>query len=204
MNILLFITAALLGLLAFFEPCTIATHTLFAVRAHAAVQVQRRRALMLLIGARALLLSLIFGIAATVGLEALSTGTAMLMLSVIGLVYLVSRSVYIPIPHLEFFRLLPQRDALAQSLKLGLTLPACTLPLVLIVAVLSALTQQPLSAMLAGLLFAAMFTLPTVWGVTHGLGIQARAFLAQAAALSPYLTTLLLWSAAFTIWQIGV
>jgi len=34
MNELLIFTAATLGMLAFFEPCTIATHTLFAVRAH--------------------------------------------------------------------------------------------------------------------------------------------------------------------------
>jgi len=203
MNTLLLITAALLGLLAFFEPCTIATHTLFAVRAHDAVRVQRTLALAQLIASRTLLLSLIFGAAAVVGLEALSAGAAMLMLSVIGLVYLVSRRVYLPVPHLEFFRLLPRHDALSQGLKLGLTLPACTLPLVLIVSILSALTRQPVIAVLAGMLFALMFTLPTLWGVVHGLGVKARAFLAQAAALSPYLTTLLLWGAAFTIWKTG-
>ena len=31
---LLLVSATLLGLLAFFEPCTIATHTLFSVRAN--------------------------------------------------------------------------------------------------------------------------------------------------------------------------
>lgn len=32
MNNILLVTSALLGFLSFFEPCTIATHTLFAVR----------------------------------------------------------------------------------------------------------------------------------------------------------------------------
>ncbi|PCJ83103.1 MAG: hypothetical protein COA54_15885, partial [Thiotrichaceae bacterium] len=34
METLLLFTAVILGALAFFEPCTIATHTLFAARAH--------------------------------------------------------------------------------------------------------------------------------------------------------------------------
>ena len=204
MSILLLITAALLGLLAFFEPCTIATHTLFAVRTHNAVRLQRGLALAQLIASRTLLLSWIFGAAAVVGLDALSAKSAVLMLGTIGLVYLVSRRVYLPVPHLEFFRLLPRHDAWSQGLKLGLTLPACTLPLVLIVSLLSALTQQLGIAVLAAMLFALMFTVPTLWGVIHGLGTKARAFLAQTAALSPYLTTLLLWGAAFTIWQMGV
>jgi len=201
---LLLITAALLGLLAFFEPCTIATHTLFAVRAHAAAQLERSWALVQLLISRTLLLGLLFGGAALLGLSALSATTAMLMLTAIGLVYLISRRVYLPVPHVEFFRLLPRHADLSQGLKLGLTLPACTLPLVLIVGVLAALSQQILLAVLAGSVFAAMFTLPTWWGVRFGLGPQARAFLAHAAAISPYLTTLLLWGAAFSIWQNGV
>ena len=204
MNILLLITAALLGLLAFFEPCTIATHTLFAVRAHAAAQTQRLWTLAQLLISRTLLLGLLFGSAATLGLSALSATMAMLMLSAVGLVYLISRRVYLPVPHVEFFRLLPRHADLPQSLKLGLTLPACTLPLVLIVGILAALSQQILLALLASCVFATMFTLPTWWGVRHGLGPQARAFLAHAAAISPYLTTLLLWGAAFSIWQNGV
>lgn len=199
----LLITAALLGLLSFFEPCTIATHTLFAVRAHHASPNRRARALAKLLLARTGLLSLIFGVAAATGLAALSARAAMLGLGGIGLVYLVSRKVYLPVPHLEFFRLIPRHAALSQGWKLGLTLPACTLPLVLIVGMLSALTQQPALAVLAGCVFAVMFTLPTLWGSVHGLGGNARSFLGQSAALSPYLTTALLWGAAFLIGQTG-
>ena len=203
MEMLLLVTAALLGLLSFFEPCTIATHTLFAVRAHHAPPNLRALALAQLMLSRIGLLSLIFGMAAVIGLAALSAQAAMLMLGGIGFVYLVSRKVYLPVPHLEFFRLIPRHAGLSQGLKLGLTLPACTLPLVLIVGMLSALTQQPAVAVLAGCIFAVMFTLPTLWGSVHGLGTSARAFLGKSASLSPYLTTALLWGAAFLIWQTG-
>jgi cytochrome c-type biogenesis protein len=204
MNTLLLISAAILGFLAFFEPCTIATHTLFAVRAHHDVRMQRALALAQLTLARTGLLALIFVAAAAVGLAALPSRVAMVMLSVIGLIYLVTRKIYLPVPHLEFFRLLPGQDHLSHGFKLGLTLPACTLPLVLIVSILSALTRQPVVAVLAGVVFALMFTLPTLWGSAHGLGAEARAFLARAALFSPYLTTVLLWGAAFLIWQTGV
>ena len=204
MNTVLLITAAVLGFLSFFEPCTIATHTLFAVRASHAPVRQRWLALAQLMLSRIGLLVIIFGSAAVIGIAELSANAAILMLSVIGLIYLITRKIYLPVPHLEFFRLIPAHEKLSQGLKLGLTLPACTLPLVLIVATLSALTQQVAVAAWAALVFAIMFTLPTLWDSTHELNPAHRVFLSKAANLSPYVTTLLLWSGAFLIWQTGV
>ncbi len=204
MNTALLATAAVLGFLAFFEPCTIATHTLFAVRAHHDTSRQRSLALAQLMLTRTGLLALIFGSAAAIGLATLSTDVAIAALGMIGLVYLVSRQAYLPVPHLELFRLIPRHHGLPQGLKLGLTLPACTLPLVLIVGVQSAFSRQPGVAALAGLVFAVMFTLPTLWSSVRGLGSVARTFLGKAAALSPYITTALLWGTAFFLWQTGV
>ena len=126
MNTVLLTTAAVLGLLSFLEPCTIATHTLFAARTHRDSPKQRSLALARLMLARTGLLTLIFGAAAAIGLTALSPAVAMLMLGAIGLIYLITRKVYLPVPHLEFFRLVPRHDGLSKGLKLGLTLPACT------------------------------------------------------------------------------
>ena len=204
MSTVLLITAAVLGFLSFFEPCTIATHTLFAVRVNHDSARQRWIALAQLMLSRTLLLVMLLSTAAAIGLAELSANTAILMLSVIGLIYLITRKIYLPVPHLEFFRLLPRQDGLSQGFKLGLTLPACTLPLVVIVGIVSALTQRPGVAVLAGLVFAAMFTLPTLWDSTHELNAARRAFLSKAANLSPYVTTLLLWSSALLIWQTGV
>lgn len=203
MNTLLLMTAAVLGFLSFFEPCTIATHTLFAVRASRDSAKQRWLALSQLMLSRTLLLIAVFSTAAAIGLAALASNMAMLMLSATGLIYLITRKIYLPVPHLEFFRLLPRHAGLSQGFKLGLTLPACTLPPVFIVGTLSALTQRPAGAMLAGLVFAIMFTLPTLWNSTHQLNADQRTFLGKAAKLSPYLTTLLLWSGAFLIWRTG-
>lgn len=204
MNEVLLITAAGLGFLAFFEPCTIATHTLFAVRLSHETPRRRRLALAELVLSRTSLLMTIFGVAGWVGLEGFSAGTAMIMLAVIGAIYLITRRIYLPVPHIEFFRLIPGHVRLPQGIKLGLTLPACTLPLVLVVGVNSALTQRPDTALLAGFIFAGMFSLPTLWDSTHKLDAAHRAFLGKAANLSPYITTLLLWSGAFMIWQTGV
>jgi len=197
-------SASVLGLLSFFEPCTIATHTLFAVRANLDTASNRRRALAQLILSRALLLSLLFSCAAAIGLEQLAQKTATLMLGMIGLVYLITRKFYLPVPHLEFFHLLPKHDNLPQSYKLGLTLPACTLPLVAITGLLSALTRQPAIAALAGLVFALMFTLPTLWESTQKFSSKHRDFLGHAARLSPYVTTILLWSGALIILKTGI
>lgn len=204
MNALLLVTAAGLGLLAFFEPCTIATHTLFAVRTSHDTARRRWFALVQLVLSRTALLAALFGIAAWLGLESIPANTATAMLSVIGAIYLVSRKVYLPVPHIEFFRLIPEHSRLPQALKLGLTLPACTLPLVAVVGVISALTHQPDIAMLAGLAFAGTFSLPTVWDSVHGFNPAHRSFLGKAANASPYITALLLWSGAFLIWQIGI
>ena len=74
--------------------CTIATPTLFAVRAHHDPLNRRALALAQLMLSRIGLLALLFGAAAAIGLTALSTQAAMLMLGVIGLVYLITRKVY--------------------------------------------------------------------------------------------------------------
>ena len=197
-------TAAVLGLLAFFEPCTIATHTLFAVRTHQNVARQRWQALVQLFMSRMTLLAGVFAAAAWLGLSSISSAMAISMLGGIGAVYLITRKVYLPVPHLEFFRLLPGHAHWPQALKLGLTLPACTLPLVAVVGVLSALSQQPAAALLAGVIFGAMFSLPTLWDSLHGLDAAHRSFLGKAASASPYITALLLWSAAFLIWKTGL
>ncbi|TCV79184.1 hypothetical protein [Sulfurirhabdus autotrophica] len=203
MNTLLLIAAAGLGFLSFFEPCTIATHSLFALRASRDTTRNRWRALAQLVASRTILLAAIFGIAAWIGLKELSAISAMIILGVIGTIYLVSRKIYLPVPHIEFFRVLPGHTRLAQGLKLGLTLPACTLPLVVVTGVISALTQQPGMAILAGIVFAIMFSLPTLWDSVRGFDTAHREFLSKAATTIPYLTALLLWSGAFLIWQIG-
>jgi len=204
---LLLVTAAGLVLLAFFEPCTIATHTLFAARSSHDVARQRRAALAQLVLSRSALLAGLFGAAAAIaldGLDGLSAPQAALMLGIIGAAYLVTRRVYLPVPHLEFFRLIPGGRRLPQALRLGLTLPACTLPLVAVVGVIAALSQRIDLALGAGLAFAGMFSLPTVWDSLHGLNAAHLAFLGKAAGASPYVTALLLWGGAFLIWQTGI
>lgn len=203
MTAVLLVTAAGLGFLAFFEPCTIATHTLFAARISHETARRRWLELVELVLSRSALLAAIFGVAAWVGLQGFPTGAAMTMLGVIGAVYVVARRVYLPVPHLEFFHLIPGHGRMPQGLKLGLTLPACTLPLVAVVGVICALTRRPDTAVWAGFLFAGMFSLPTLWYSMREFDGANRKFLSKSAIASPYLTAMLLWFGAFLVWRMG-
>ena len=190
-------TASVLGLLSFFEPCTIATHTLFSVRVHGAAQAQRRRELISLWLARCslsmgLLLSAV-AITTPPGWGRVLPGVALMLMASL---YLVSRAVYIPVPHLEFWRLLPGAVDLPQAMKLGLTLPACTLPLFIILAALSITLDSSADAAVAGLLFATVFTLPTALTAYLGLSEAGRRFLHAAALITAYLTAALLYGTA--------
>lgn len=195
---LLLMTAILLGLLAFFEPCTIATHTLFSVRAHKAEN--RKSCCQSLITvwlSRTILLVALLTIAVWVT-EVPQWGTYQpsIILSIIAIVYLVSRVVYIPVPHLEFFKLIPNSNNLPDAIKLGLTLPACTLPLVIVVAGLAITVDSVTFAILGGVLFASLFTLPMVYATYKGIQSDGQEFLNRAAKGSPYLTAVLLFGLA--------
>jgi len=196
MSTVLLLTAAILGLLAFFEPCTIATHTLFTVRAHRGSNKVCCQQLLIVWITRSLL---------CIGLLSLAVGittspnwglfTPSIILIVMAGLYLVSRFIYIPVPHLEFFRLLPGAKTLPNAIQLGLTLPACTLPLFVILTGFVITLDSLWLAVAAGLLFATGFTLPMVIASIKGIHEDGQAFLQRAAKGSPYLTAVLLGSA---------
>lgn len=202
MMVTLFISiAAILGLLAFFEPCTIATHTLFSKRVHssgsASVCCQNLFYVWL---SRTILLIILFSSAVFVT-DVPQWGPLLpsIVLAVISIIYIVSRFIYIPIPHLEFFKLLPRGRCLPFSVKLGLTLPACTLPLVFVVGGFAVTINSLSLAVLAGLLFATLFTLPMIIVSYKGLSKNGLDFLNRTAKGSPYLTSVLLLSIALIL-----
>jgi cytochrome c-type biogenesis protein len=109
-------------------------------------------------------------------------------------------NVYLPVPHLELHRLLPDSARLPVPLKLGLTLPACTLPLVVVVALLAALAGDPRLGALAGAIFGVALSAPTIWYSLRGVPPASREFLGRAAHASHYVTTALLWGGAGVAW----
>ncbi len=200
MTTLLLALATLLGLLAFFEPCTIATNTLYAVRANRADRQTCCQGLLVVWFTRGLLLSGLF-----TGVTALTTPPAWgpwlpsIILSVMAVVYIVSRFVYLPIPHLEFHRLIPGGRRLPDGVRLGLTLPACTLPLVLVVLGFAMTVDSLAFAALAGWLFATLFTLPMVFAALRGIHQDGQQLLSRAAKGSPWLTAALLLGTALVL-----
>jgi len=194
MTTLLLLTAATLGLLAFFEPCTIATHTLYSVKINQSNDKKLCCQNLLSVWlSRSLLLIAIFVSAVLLfNTPSWSETLPSIILSVMAVIYLVSRFIYIPVPHLEFYKLLPGSTNMPYGIQLGLTLPACTLPLVIIVAGMSITLNSLIFAALAGLLFASLFTAPMVFASVRGLNENGLELLNRAAKGSPYLTAVLL------------
>jgi len=193
----LLVTASVLGFLSFFEPCTIATNTLFSVRAFRATRTGCCQSLLTLWLSRSVLLIGLLTLAvSTMDAPNWSPYLYSVILIALALVYVISRFTYLPVPHLEFFRLIPGGDRLPFAVKLGLTLPACTLPLVVVVTGLAIAVGSPGPAALAGLLFASLFTLPTAVAALTGIHNDARQLLNRAATASPYITAVLLFGGA--------
>lgn len=197
MTFWLLAASALLGMLAFFEPCTIATHTLYAARAHRAGVRGGCRSLVRVWAVRSALLAVLLAAATwLLPVPAWGAEPASAALAAMAAVYVLSRFVYLPLPHLEFHRGLPGRDRLPDGVRLGLTLPACTLPLFLVVAALAVARDSVAVAILAGLVFATAFTLPMAVASLRGIHGDGRELLDRAARASPYLTALLLLGGA--------
>lgn len=193
----LVVTALLLGLLAFFEPCTIATHTLFSARLHRQAPAACCQSLLTVWLTRCMLLAGLFLLVVRF-LPSPDWGAYLpsVVLAVMALLYVVSRYAYIPVPHLEFFRLLPGGQQLPFAAKLGLTLPACTLPLVVVVAGMAVTVDSLVFALIAGVLFASMFTLPMVFASSMGMDEKQRQAFGVFAKISPWVTAVLLLGAA--------
>ena len=193
----LVLAASALGALSFFEPCTIATHTLFSVRAHARPWPGCCRELLTLWVTRSLLSVGLLLLALTITAPPVwGTYVPSVILTVMATVYIVSRFQYIPVPHLEFHKLIPGNARLPHAVQLGLTLSACTLPLFIIVLGITITLDSYALAVMGGLLFAGLFTLPTAVTSVTGLSGAGQRFLKVAALTTPYITAALMVGAA--------
>ncbi len=199
MNTMLLLSATLLGSLAFFEPCTIATHSLFAARSYRQPKGICCQGLLLIWLARFGLLALLFGTLTVFAPLRLQPETGALGLLVLGSLYLVSRHRYLPVPHLRFHHLLPGGNRLPDAVRLGLTIPACVLPLLLVVGALVMMADSLTLALIAALLFASLFSLPMAIAAHLGMGNRVRLFFSRAARTAPYLTAALFFLAALVL-----
>ena len=186
--------AMLLGSLAFFEPCTVAVHALFMERTSRRGTVGWWRASLLVWVTRVLLVTLPLWLAvAWLPPLGLSADQAALALAVMGFLYLFTRQHYLPVPHLALYRLLPGGSRLPEPVRLGLTLPACTLPLYVVLLGVVLHLHSLWLAVFSGVIFATFFTLPMSLFARRGLRSGGSRLLSRAAVFTPYLTALLLF-----------
>ena len=191
------LTASALGALSFVEPCTIATHTLFSVRAHARPWPGCCRELLTLWLTRSLpVVGLLLLALAITAPPVWVAYVPSVILTIMATVYIVSRFQYIPVPHLAFHKLIPGGTRLPHAMQLGLTLPACTLPLFIIVLGITITLDSYALAIMGGLLFAGLFTLPTAVTSVTGLSAAGQRFLKVSALATPYITAALMYGGA--------
>lgn len=197
MTSFLLITSVVLGMLAFFEPCTIATHTLFTVRTHREPDTVCCQHLVSVWLSRTVLASGLLMLTVVLT-EPPQWGPFVpsIILALFAIVYIISRFTYVPVPHLEFCKLIPGGRKLPYAFQLGLTLPACTLPLFLVIMGIAMTVGDIGVAALAGVLFATSFTLPVAIAALQGINKDGQDFLNRAAKGSPYLTAVLLFGTA--------
>lgn len=200
MIITLLLTASVLGALAFFEPCTIATNTLFAARAHQTERGRCCRGLLLVWLTRSVLLG---GWLAGWTLLTTAPQWSPLQISIglliLGSLYLISRRVYLPVPHLTFYSLIPGNKAWPEAVRLGLTLPACVIPLLIVVTAFAVSVDHIAWAAGSGFLFASLFTLPLALAAHHGLNTNTRQQLGRLTQAAPYATAAMMFTAAVVI-----
>ena len=124
--------AVVLGALAFFEPCAIASNVLFTQYVQRISRRERFGQLGRMALARiGLLVALGLAVSGLAGAGGIALPDIFLEVAYgsFGAVYVVSRFVYIPVPHIRFYGIVPGAERrLAEGTKLGFALPACTLP----------------------------------------------------------------------------
>ena len=193
MYTLLLISSAILGFLAFFEPCSIATHTLFAYRMNNKSFRHKLTDIVLITLSRSILfVFLLAGLTLVTSKPDWGHFLPAMILTAMGLIYLISRFIYIPIPHLEFYKLIPGGRRFPFSIQLGLTLPACTIPLVIVIAGISIATDSPLFSAFAGLLFAILFNSPIFYLAATKVDDRVGYVLSIIAKITPFITSFLL------------
>ncbi len=192
-----FLEGLAVGVLAFFEPCTIGTHTLFSAGVHALPPRRRMGPLLVMWALRALLAVVLIGLGSRLIPGTFGKGplTAVL-LAVLAAVYIVSRYAWIPVPHLEFFRGFPRGREWPPAVRLGLTLPACTIPLVLGLVGRATLFGSWSEGALSGMGFATGFSVPVAATAWIGLRPPIRRILSTAGRITPWITACLLLAGA--------
>ena len=199
-GLILISAVAVIGLLAFFEPCTIATHTLFGVRAYQGNRNNRLVKIFELLFSRMLLsVILLFIFLALFDKQEWGTVSPEIIFAVLAAIYFISRYSYIPIPHFDLSFLLPGKLKNKDSIKLGVTLPACTIPLFIVVIGISLTVHTFTFALLAAIVFSIMFTLPTIITVFKGASIKTRKLFGTTARITPFITSGLFLLTAFVL-----
>jgi len=191
---------AVIGLLGFFEPCTIATHTLFGVRAHRKNGKTRHTEITKLLVSRVLVSWLLLSFAVTIfEIPRWETIPPEIIFLFLAAIYFVSRYSYIPIPHIDFSRLLPLKLRSQDAIRLGLTLPACTIPLFIVVLGITVTVGSFIFAFAAGLIYTVTFSIPTIVVAYKGAAETTRKIFDRSARITPFITSGLFLLAAIIL-----
>lgn len=209
MNVLLLPIA--LGLLGFVEPCTMGSHLILIKHLERLPDRQRLSQMAVFAVARALLMGVLGALAALIGMRffgvqrGLWIGLGLIYL-VLGLLYLAGRQGWLVA---RLSALLPSatgtRGSAALGLIFGLNVPACAVPLIVVLLGVNASQaaggQAPLQGFVSLLLFGLALSAPLLLAVLWRRAARALDALASLSVRIPRWTGLVL--AALGLWSIG-
>jgi cytochrome c-type biogenesis protein len=133
----IFILPLLFGLLGFIEPCSLGINSIFLARIHRFTKLHRIRESLLFAFVRAFVLSLLGLGVAFVGTKVFTFQTFYFVIlgafyAMLGGAYIYTQYKKIYIPSLDFSRFAKKRNIFTLSVLFGLVIPACAIPLLLV------------------------------------------------------------------------
>lgn len=181
-----------MGLLAFLEPCTIATYSINSVRLYHATTSEKTVAIVQLFILKFLFLLVLFSLLIYL-FDAMTISNLFIIytLLVFASMFFLGKFIYFHIPHFEFFRLLPNSEKFSQSLKLSLSIPACNIPIIILLSFLVINTHSYGIAAWSAALFTFFYILPTLYFILRGSSSVSRQFLTSLGGFMPTFTSVL-------------
>lgn len=194
--------AALLGLLAFLEPCTIATYSMNSARIYKLSNAKKTQNIFYLLFIKSLILAGIF-LAITSLFSEVPLFFIGSVLVVFSIMYILGQKIYFHIPHIDIYRLLPNSKYFSQTLKLSLSIPACNIPIVILLSFVLINAHSYEIVIYSAIIYTFFYTLPTIYLVFKGFTDKSKLFFSALGTFMPPFTAFIFFILALYIFSIS-
>jgi cytochrome c-type biogenesis protein len=191
-----------LGLLAFLEPCTIATYSINSARIHKLDDKEQAKNIFQLLFFKSILLMIIFS-AVTYLFSEVSTlfiGSVLILFSIL---FIVGQKVYFHIPHIDLYKLMPHSQKLSQTLKLSLSIPACNIPIIILLSLVLINAHSYPLAIISAIIYTFFYTLPTIYLIVVGFKTKTKELFSNLGTFMPSFTAFIFFIVALYLFSLS-